>query len=77
MILDAAVGRPAQRRARRAVAEPARWLGVDLVAAGDLRDPVAGEQDDIEDGRGEADQALDPAPESELRRGAMRHGARL
>ena len=73
----AAVGRSAQRRAGGAAADPARRLGVDLVAAGHARDALAEEQDEVERRRRENDQALDPAPQGELASGAMRHGGRL
>jgi hypothetical protein len=59
------------------VADPARRLGIDLVAPGHARDLLPGEEDEIEDGRGEADQRLEPAPHCELTSGAMRHGGRL
>ena len=76
-ILVRTVGRTAERRARGAVAEAAGRVGIDLVAAGHPRDLLAGEQDDVERRRREADERLDPAPHRELRRGAVRHGARL
>jgi hypothetical protein len=77
VFLEYSVGRAAQSRARVAVADPAWRLGVDLVSAGHARHVIAGEQDEVEDGRGEADQGFDPPPERELTCGAMRHGGRL
>ena len=77
MILDGAVGWAGERRPRVAVADPARGLGIDLVAAGHARDLLAREQDEVERRGGEPDQRLDPAPQGELSWGAMRHGARL
>jgi len=77
VFLEPFVGRAAQSGARVAVADPARRLGIDLVATGHARHPLACEQDKIQRGRGEADQRLDPAPQRELTTGAMRHGGRL
>ena len=77
MSLESSVGRAAQPSARIAVADPARRLGIDLVATGHTRHALACEQDEIQRGRGEADQRLDPAPQRELTTGAMRHGGRL
>ena len=54
-----------------------RRLRLDLVAPCHARDAVAGQQQEVQRGRREADQALDAAPASELARGAVRHGARL
>ena len=77
MILVGALGRPGEGRADLAVADPARRLGIDLVAAGHARHLLAGGEDEVERRRREPDQCLDPALESELGRGAVRHGARL
>ena len=77
MILDGPVGRAAERRARRRVGEAARRLGIDVVAARDAGHALAGVEDDVENGRRQPDQPLDPAAHGELRRCAMRHGARL
>jgi hypothetical protein len=51
-----------------------RALGTDLVTPDDPRRAVPGVQDDVEDGRGDADQRLDPAPPRELLGTAVRHG---
>jgi len=71
------VGRAAEAAARLAVPDPARRLGVDLVAPGHPRDPVAGVQEQVECGGREPDRELDPPPEGELAGSEMRHGARL
>ncbi len=77
-ILDsAAVGWARERRADVAIAEPARRIRVDLVAPGHARDPLAGEQDDVQDGGSDTDQRFDPTLQGELTSGAIRHGARL
>ena len=77
MILVVALGRAGEGRAHLAIADPARRLGIDLVAAGHARHLLAGEEDEVEGRRREADQRLDPALQSELGCGAVRHGARL
>ena len=77
MFLATPVGRTAQTRADVAIADPARRLGIDLVAARHAGHALAGEEDQVEGGRGEADQGLEPALQSELACGAMRHGGRL
>ena len=77
MSLAASVGRAAEPGADVAVADPARRLWIDLVSAGHARHALAGEEHEIQGGRGEADQRLDPAPYCELASGAMRHGGRL
>ena len=77
MILVGPVGRPGEGRAHLAVADPARRLGIDLVAAGHARHLLAGEEHEVERRRRQADQRLDSALESELGWGAVRHGARL
>ena len=77
MFLATPVGRTAQTRADVAVADPARRLGIDLVAARHAGHALAGEENEVQGRRGEADQGLDPAPERELASGAMRHGGRL
>jgi hypothetical protein len=63
--------------AGRGLAEAAGRLGVELVAPGDARDAVAGEQQDVEGGGGKPDEALDATAPGQLGGGAMRHGARL
>jgi hypothetical protein len=60
-----------------AVAQPTRRIRVDLVAPGHAGDALAGEQQEVEERRGGADQTLDPAPPGELGSGTVRHGARL
>ena len=69
-------GRAAQRGARRAAAEPRR-LGVDVVAPGHAREAVAGEQEHVQRGRGEADHGLHAAAVGELSRRAVGHAARF
>jgi hypothetical protein len=73
----AAVRRPGERRAGVAIADPPRWVRIDLVAARHARELLAGEQDDVEDGGGEPDQAFDPPLHCQLAGCAIRHGARL
>src|SRR5215213_4455671 len=68
--------RAAERRARRAAADP-RWLRVDVVAAGHAREALAGEEDDVEQRRREADQRLDAPAVGDLSRGAGGHAARF
>ena len=78
-MLAAALGNArgaAERRARPAPAEPRR-LGGDVVAPGDARDAVAGEQHEVQHRRGQADQALDAAAPGELVRGAGGHATRF
>ena len=53
---------------------PVRPLRTDLVAPDDPRRAVPRVEDDVEDGRGDADQRLDPAPPRELLGAAVRHG---
>jgi hypothetical protein len=77
LILDGPAGGSGQRRARLGVPDPARRLGVDLVAAGDARNLLAREEHEVERRGGEADQRLDPPLEGELAGGAVGHGARL
>ena len=64
-------------RARRRRRPSARRLGVDVVAPGDARDAVAGEEDEVEQRRGEPDHGLDAAAARELGGSAVRHSARL
>ena len=69
-------GRAAERRAVRTAAE-AGWLRINVVAARHARHAVAREQEQVEGGRGEADEALDAAPVGELGRGPVGHERRL
>jgi hypothetical protein len=57
--------------------EAPRRLGIQLVAPRDARDAIAREQHEIEDRRGDADQALDALAEEELFGTAVRHDSRL
>ena len=52
----------------------ARGLGVDLVAPGDPRQPVAGEEQEVERGRGDADERLHATHAGALDWGEDRHG---
>src|SRR5437764_354623 len=61
----------------RLLQRPARRLGRDLVAPGHARHAVAGEQEEVEHGRGEADEALDPPAPLALREGEMGHCAAI
>ena len=53
---------------------PCGRLGPDLVAPDDPRRAIAGVQDDVQDGRCDADQRLDPAQPGELGGTAVSHG---
>ena len=55
--------------------DAARRIRVDLVAAGDPRDAVAGGQQQVEERGREPQRALDPAPARELAGGAEGHRA--
>ena len=78
---SAAVSRSSARVGRRSacargsasIVRRAR-LGVDLVAPGDARQPVAGEQQEVERGRGDADERLHAAHAGALDWGEDRHG---
>ena len=67
-------GPPIGVRAAPASIAAARRLGVDLVAPGDARQPVAGEQQEVERGRGDADERLHAAHAGALDWGEDRHG---
>ncbi len=69
-------GRAAERGAGGAAAEARRLRG-DLVAPGDAGHAVAGEQQQVERRRGEADQTLDLAPPCELACRPVCHGRRF
>jgi hypothetical protein len=60
-----------------AVAQPTRRIRVDLVAPDHAGDALAGEQQQVQERRRNADKTLDLTPPGELGSGAVRHGARL
>jgi hypothetical protein len=69
-------GRPAEGGPVPAAAEPRRVRG-DLVAPGDPGHAVAREQQQVQERRRDADQALDLPPARQLSWGPVGHGARL
>src|SRR5690349_19363847 len=69
-------GGAAERAARLAAAE-ARRLGIDVVAARDPRELLAGEQQHVEERRREADRGLDAAAIGELSRRPVGHAGRF
>ena len=79
----AATVRPSARAGRRSASgwpgahRSPRRIGVDLVAPDDARDAVAGVQEQVERGRGNADQRLDPVDAGALGWGEGRHGGAI
>jgi hypothetical protein len=69
-------GRAAERAARGAAAE-ARRLGIDVVAAGDARELLAREQQDVERRGGKADHGLDATAIGELSGRPAGHAGRF